>query len=417
LPLFSITLQLYDGLEGRIAQKETTLVKRMLPARRAWLAALFIVATVGQRVVAQDTLPRAWRPAVERFAAQLQADVETDDVGGISAGILFGDRLVWSQGFGWADRDRRLPARPQTIYRIGSISKSFTALALMQAVQRGSVKLDDPVTRHLPEAAGFADARPGAAPPSLRQLASHSAGISREPRLAGAAAGSIAQWESKVLASIPATRFDTVPGARYAYSNIGFGVLGLAVARAVKHSFIRFVEDGIFRPLQMKSTTFMVAPDQRPDLAVGYERQSNGAIDTDLPAREHDGRGYKVPNGGIYSTVVDLARFVSAMTGPAGQAILHDSLRAQMMIVQTPGGGSDGYGLGFMVSVGRQGTRMVGHGGSVAGYTAHLTFNPEARIGIILLRNYGSGRTNLARISGSLLQALVGTPADPEKRM
>src|SRR5262249_45625710 len=152
---------------------------------------------------------------------------------------------------------------------------------------------------------GFANPRPGASPPTMRQLASHTAGLVREPSLPNAAAGPIAQWEEKIIASIPTTRFDTVPGARYSYSNIGFAALGLAVSRAVGVPFMTLVTDGIFQPLGMQSSTYIIDDRLRSNLSVGVTR--GGGPD---PALEHQGRGYKVPNGGIYTTVGDLARFV-----------------------------------------------------------------------------------------------------------
>lgn len=373
-------------------------------------AALWVLPVEAQKPSA------AQQAAIHRFAERLKADVAADNVGGITAGVMLDGKLAWAQGFGYADRERKVPAGPETIYRIGSISKSFTAVALMQAVQRGDMSLDEPLEKYLPDARKLADPRSGAAPPTVRQFASHTAGIIREPALANAAAGPIAEWENKVLASIPATRFDTLPGARYAYSNIGFGVLGLTVSRAARVPFMKLVEDGIFRPLQMRSSTFIIDDRLRSNLAVGYANRRDGTINADAPAREHDGRGYKVPNGGIYSTVGDLARFAAAMSGAAGDVMLNEASRAEMMRVQTPGDANRGYGLGFSISSDADGRRTVGHGGSVAGYTAHLLFDPTARAGVILLRNYGQGATNLGRAAGDLLRELTRARLNPPEQ-
>ena len=350
--------------------------------------------------------PARWA-AIDSFRVRIRSDVAADSVGGITAAVVVGDRMIWAEGFGWADRDRRIPAGVETIYRIGSISKSFTAVALMRAVNAGVLALDAPVAGVLPPVSGFAGARPGARPVTFRHLASHTAGLVREPALQDAAAGSIEHWEQKVLASIPATRFDTLPGARYAYSNIGFGVLGLAVARATGTEFRALITREIFEPLGMTHSSFSVPQDDLRHLAAGYANRRDGTIDADSPAREHAGRGYKVPNGGIYSTVGDLARFVAGMTGASGDALLPPEHRREMMRVQTPERDSTGYGLGFQIIASGGGRRFVGHGGSVAGYTAHLIFEPESGIGVILLRNYGTGRTNLARASVELLALLT----------
>ncbi|HUF26788.1 MAG TPA: serine hydrolase domain-containing protein [Gemmatimonadaceae bacterium] len=349
----------------------------------------------------------AWAGAIDTFRLRLRADVAADDVGGITAAVVVGDRMIWAEGFGWADRGRRIPAGVETIYRVGSISKSFTAVAMMQLADQGSLSLDMAVARVLPQANGFAQPRAGGRPVTFRHLASHTAGLVREPDLDGAAAGPIEEWERKVLASIPATRFDTIPGARYAYSNIGFGVLGLAISRAGSTEFRTLVTRGIFDRLGMTQSTFVVPHDDLRHLAVGYDNGRDGRIDRERPAVEHRGRGYKVPNGGIYSTLGDLARFIAGMTGAAGDALLPLESRLEMMRQQAAVSDSAGYGLGFELRTGSDGRWYVGHGGSVAGYTAHIVFEPESGVGVILLRNYGTGRTNLRQASRRLAEEIV----------
>ena len=342
--------------------------------------------------------------AIDALRAKIQSDVAADNVGAITAAVVVGDKVVWAEGFGYADRDKKTPAAVETLYRIGSISKSFTAVALAQLVERGSVRLADPVSGALPEVKNFQNQQQTAL--SFLHLATHTSGLIREPRLAGAASGPIAQWEEKIIASIPTTSFDTAPGVRYAYSNIGYGVLGLAISRAAGVPFMQLVEQNIFRPLGMKHSTFVVAPDSLPLLSVGYAVGNGGTIDASAPAREHTGRGYKVPNGGIYSNVLDLARFIGGVTGSLGDTLMNANTRKLVLTRHTPQGGA-GYGLGFQLQTVR-GVTIAGHGGSVAGYTAHLAFEPESRVGVILLRNYGSGRTSLASTANETILALLG---------
>ena len=356
------------------------------------------------RTAAQDT---AWDNAIARFAAQLARDVEVDGIGSISAAVIERGEPAWSKAFGWADRDAKRAADANTIYRVGSITKSFTAVLLALLAQDGVLGLDQPVRTHLAAVDGFADPPAEVAPITYRQLASHTAGLIREPRLAGAAAGPFAEWEAKILASIPTTSFQSRPGTEYAYSNIGFGVLGLALRRAAGEPFPELIRKRIFAPLGMSSSTFVLTPALRARLATGYANRRNGAIDADAPAREHDGRGYKVPNGGIYSTVGDLGRFIAGVTGTAGPEILSAATRAEVLRVQTPEDPRSGYGLGFQVQTLEDGTRLIGHGGSVAGYTAHLLFEPTTGIGVVLLRNYASGETNLGGAARTVLRALL----------
>ncbi|HET9984248.1 MAG TPA: serine hydrolase domain-containing protein [Longimicrobiales bacterium] len=378
---------------------------RRLPPRAALLAALLLFPL---HAAAQAPSRDA---AIDSLRARLRRDVAADDVGGITAAIVLGDRVIWAEGFGWADRERHVPAAVGTLYRIGSISKSITAAAMMRLAERRVLALDDPVTRWLPEAGGFPRRFPGAPPITLRNLASHTAGLAREPHLADAAAGPIAGWEAKVVASIPTTDVDTLPGARFAYSNIGFGVLGLAISRAAHRPFMELVRDEVFTPLGMSHTTFVVPPALLPDLATGYANGRDGSVDVATPAREQLGRGYKVPNGGVYSTVLDLARFLAGMSAPGDAGFLTAASRAEMTRPQTPPGREDAYGLGFFLRATTGGRRLVAHSGSVAGYTAYVAFDPASRAGIVLLRNYDRGRTDLAKVADAALLALDARPA------
>lgn len=346
---------------------------------------------------------------IEAFARQIAADVEVDGIGGITAAVFQGDQVIWAQGFGWADPDRGIPAGVRTIYRTGSISKSFTSVLLADLVEEGLFEFDDPVERTLPEVKQFGSPPAGMSPITFRQLASHTAGLIREPELEGAAAGPIEDWGHKVLASIPRTSFYAMPGTQYQYSNIGFGILGYALQRAAGISYIELVEDRIFGPLGMNSSTFIVGPELSRRLAVGYAN-GGGSVDADFPALEHAGRGYKVPNGGVYSTVGDLATFAAAVMGRTEHELLQAVTRDEVMRSQTPADGP-GYGLGFSVTPitlanGSERT-LVGHGGSVAGYNAYLVFEPDSGYGVVMLRNYNSGRTNLGRASQELLADLL----------
>ena len=365
-----------------------------------------LVAAIG--VLGQSVLVSAQSPsrdeALTAFSRQLRADVAADDVGGIVAGVMVDGDLVWAQAFGWADRDARTPMSTASISRTGSISKSVTAVLMMRLLDEGVIGLDEPVERYLPAFASIKDRRVDAQPVTFRHLASHTAGLIREPQWLDAVVGPIELWDKRIVESLPLTAYDTVPGARYQYSNIGFGTLGLALAKAAGRPFMEMVRTEVLEPLGMTGSEFVVAGAKlEARLAAGYVIGQDGSIDGGQPAREHAGRGYKVPNGGVYSTVADLGRFMGAMSGVPGLRILSEESRQEALSIQTPENPNRGYGLGFSVQIDEQGRKIASHGGSVAGYTAHMAFDPEARIGVVLLRNYGRGSTNL----GTATQGLV----------
>jgi len=322
--------------------------------------------------------------AIAEFDAEVARGVADDAAGCVSVAVFSGDEVIWSKGYGWADIENRVACSEETIGRTGSISKSFTAVLMMQLVERGIIGLDDPVADYFPEIRNLADPPADMQPISFRMLASHTAGLEREPALEGAASGSIYRWEQKVLESIPHTSFKTPPGTEYSYSNIGFGILGLASSRAAGVPFMTVVEGQIFKPLGMTSSTYIInTPELAARLSVGYSRdRETGEVSAERATREHFGRGYKVPNGGIYSTVGDLAKFAAALMGESPVQILSAASRAEIFTPQAP---AESYGLGFTIQE-EDGMKIVGHGGSVAGYNAALAFELESEIGVAILR-------------------------------
>lgn len=367
--------------------------------------AAFLWASPGP-VAAQQN----WDVALDAFADEIAEGVGKDSVGGIVAGVVVDGDLVWATAFGWADRADRRPMATSSVSRTGSISKAVTAVLMMRLVDRGLIDLDDPVRRYLTEVDRFTDARPEAPPVTFRHLASHTAGLVREPDWPDAAVGPIDLWEERVLESIPRTAFDSIPGARYQYSNIGFGTLGLALSRGADRPFRELVRDEIFVPLGMTGSAFVVVgAELEPRLATGYVAR-DGEISAERPFREHAGRGYKVPNGGVYSTVADLGRFLGAVSGVPGLRILTEESRHEMLSVQTPEDPADGYGLGFRITVDEHGRRIASHGGSVAGYNAHMAVDPAARIGVVMLRNYAGGAVDLGSAAQDLLRRLRDLP-------
>ena len=349
--------------------------------RMTVLVAILVTTLAPLRASAQFT---PFEVALARFDAEVAAGVAEDAGGAVSLAVFSGSEVIWAKGYGWANIEERVAADARTIGRTGSISKSFTAVLMMQLVERGIIALDDPVSHYFPEIEGLVERPSGARPITFRMLASHTAGLAREPGLPGAASGSIYTWEEKVLASIPTTRYQTAPLTEYSYSNIGFGMLGLALSRAAGVPFMDLVETLIFQPLGMESSTFILdSPDLLTRMSVGYTRSRAGGISAEQATREHFGRGYKVPNGGVYSTVRDLAALAAALMGEGDVQILNEESRSEMFKPQAP---ATGYGLGLSLSRSAGGALFVGHGGSVAGYNAFLVFDPETKLGVSILR-------------------------------
>lgn len=366
------------------------------------LATLFLPSTgLGQQEALVDG------EVLTRFVHQMGDQVREEGVGGITAGIVVGTQLVWAQGFGWADMEHNVPAGVNTVYRVGSISKSFTGVALLQLWEKGMLELSDPVIGVLPEFGQLPGPDESTNGITFLHLATHTAGLNREPGLEGAASGPIEDWEEKLLASIPTTGVLAEPGEVYSYSNIGFGILGYALSRVAGAPYMELIGGAVLRPMEMTSSGFVVTPEIAEKLAVGYQWVEGGTVDRDQPAREHVGRGYKIPNGGIYSTVGDLARYMAGIMGASSTPILGPESISLLRTVHTPEGSEQPYGIGFKIWESPGGSRLVGHTGSVSGYTAFMAFEPESQIGVILLGNYHPGRDHLSEPGLGLLGELV----------
>ncbi len=338
---------------------------------------------------------------VSDFERQLQKDLKDDNIeGSISAAIIKEDKVVWSKAFGWSDQENKIPADTSTIYRTGSISKSFTAFLMMQLVEEGLIKLNDPIELYLPEVRGL-KGYSDSTKITFLHLSTHTSGLIREPELEGAASGPIENWESKIIQSIPKTSFENRPGEQFNYSNIGYGILGLSLSRAAKRPFIELVKDKIFIPLKMNNSYFKIPNDRTTRLAKGMDGGPFGEIDIETPGIEHAGRGYKVPNGGIYSTPNDLAKFMMSTMG------YHMLLKPETLDLMQTEKASDGdnYGLGFFITEDK-GMTIIEHSGSVSGYTAQLAFERNSNYGIVIMRNYNWGVTDLSLRSHILLREL-----------
>ncbi len=272
----------------------------------------------------------------------------------------------------------------------------MTSTLLAQLVVEGKVNLDDPVLKYMPEFGDIIDNNNWANDITLRHLANHTSGLDREPALEGAAQGPIASWKEKIIASIPTTKINTEPGTKYSYSNIGYGILGLALERAVQEPFMDLIQRKLFDPLGMENTTFILSNEQMKMMSKGYQGNPNDdTFDSERPTSDHAGRGYKVPNGGAYTTASDLAKYMIALSGHGN--VLNEEIIT--LIHEFPNGISmspvnvqNVYGLGVAIELAEDNrVDVAGHGGSVAGYTAWMQYHPQSGNGILLLRNYNKG--------------------------
>ena len=362
-----------------------------------------------------QTLPGQAVKGIEAVDSLVSAEFAKDSLGSITVGVIAGSRLAWTRSVGFADMKTHRLANRNTVYRIGSITKPFTAVMLMQLVAAGRVQLSDPVERYLPEVEQIASKPPGAAPFTFLQLATMTAGLAREPEEVGPFwTGPVSSWEKTLLSALPHTNYISLPGTEYSYSNIGYAILGAALGRVAGQPYVEWERSHVLEPLGMARTRFEVDSTIASDLAVGYEVRPDGTLDDHTAAQEaRDGRGYKVPNGAIFTTVDDLARFVVLELGRGPEsvvprAVLDDAFGG---LVASDRFLEGGYGLGFMAAT-RDGYSYTGHGGSVAGYRASMYYDRGRKLGVVVFRNVGGGKANSDRLAVSILSLLAKRQRD-----
>jgi CubicO group peptidase (beta-lactamase class C family) len=331
-------------------------------------------------------------PQLAAIEAMAAAEYAKHPQGSVTIGVVSGKELVWTKSFGYADMARQTLADQNTIYRIGSVTKLFTALMLEQLADAGTVRLSDPVEKYFPEVNAIQGRQPSASPMTLFQLATHTSGMAREPAdIEKYLQGASTDWEKTLIAALKSTSINGEPGVQFSYSNIGYATLGAALARAAKTSYVEYLPKYIFSPLGMLHTWLDNDPAMGLHLSTGHA-MNGGVPDTVVPQRELvTGRGYKMPNGAAFSTVGDLAKFASFLLGQGPDAVLRASALQKYQrqtAIAADFQFNGGYGLAGMTKR-RAGYTAFGHEGSVAGWSASLELNGEQALGVIVLTNAG----------------------------
>jgi CubicO group peptidase (beta-lactamase class C family) len=325
----------------------------------------------------------------------LQAQVRANRIPGLAVAIVQGDRIIFSKGYGQAAPGK--PVTPQTQFYIGSVAKSFTALAILQLVEQGRLELDAPVRQYLP---WFRVADPDAsARITVRHLLNHTSGLGEggDPN-AGAYTSSLEE-QVRLLKDV---RPNAPAGTRFEYYNQNYRILGLLIETVSGESFAGYMRGHVFEPLGMTATT--ADPAEARELAQGYSR----AFGFPLPRQQHFVPG-ALPSGYLISSADDMARFLIAQLHNRradGQPMLTPELLAAM---RTPPTGIDSeYGMGWLVV---ENGNTLAHGGSIEYFQSFVAIGLKEEIGLVILYNQCS-MENLAfendAIRNGLLELLNG---------
>ena len=377
------------------------------------LSAAAVATLLASAPVAADRVdghPRV-KQALKLVEIWLDAQRDYEQIPGLSVAIVHDQDVVWKSAFGFADVEKKTPARTDTLYSICSISKLFTSIAVMQQRDAGKLRLDDPVAKHLP---WFTLKRtdPDAPEITIEGLLTHSAGLPREAAAPYWTGPSFTFPErEEVIEKLKAQETYFAASSHFQYSNLGLTLAGEVAAAAAGQPYAEYVRTRVLDPIGLKDTTPEMPKSDR--LATAYsaiQRDGRRTVVTPFTARGI------VPAAGYASSVEDLAKFASwqfrVLDRKAGTEVLSTNTLREMQRVHwmDPDFGTS-WGLGFQVNRDKEKT-WVGHGGSCPGFRADLLMHTPEKVALIVMANgQGIDTRRFAARTYDIVSAAIKTAA------
>ncbi len=338
--------------------------------------------------------------ALQKLAEAVSYEVREKELPALSMSLVAGNQVIWARGFGFQDPERRYPATAETVYRVGSVSKLFTDIAIMQQVEHGKLDLDTPVQHYL------ADFNPrGAASKgiTLRQLMSHQSGLVRESPV-GNYFDPTQPSLAETVASLNSTELVYEPGSKTKYSNAAIAVVGSVLEQSLSVSHEEYVRSAILEPLKMQDSSFSLTDGVREKLAMGWMRTYDG--------RRFTAPGFLLgtgPAGNMFSSVLDLSKFIVCLFNegatPSGsllQPVTFQSMTARSL---DAAGVPQNFGIGFQIQD-FDGEVKIGHGGAVYGFSTQLEVLPERKIGVAAVAALDGSNGVVQRLSEFALRLM-----------
>ncbi|UCE17152.1 MAG: beta-lactamase family protein [Gemmatimonadota bacterium] len=354
---------------------------------------VILYAISGSFALASETEPVIDDPdvkaAIEVFDAWVQHRLYQEEIPGMSVGIVYDQELMWAKGYGYANLERKTPATPSTAYRIASLTKLFTATAILHLRDAGKLQLDDPVAKHL-DWFHLHDEYSDSPVITIRHLLTHSSGLPREFEAL--------YWDDmefpdrETLIKMFQESSTILPReSKFKYSNVAFNVLGFVVEAVSGQSYAKYVTNHILNPLGMTSTS-VTPSSEMSHLATGYYSRRPGRSREIAPFFD---KKAAVASGNMASTVEDLAKFLSLQfrDGAAGGAqilkgsTLKEMHRPHWLYDDWNGGRGLGWGVARVSDQVR-----IQHGGSVPGFKSAISAAPADKFGVVVLTNGDDGK-------------------------
>ena len=336
---------------------------------------------------------------VSKLKAAINYEMEDKNLPAFGVVLVEGSKTIWTNNIGFENPNMDKVADENTIYRIGSVSKLFTDIGIMQLVEKGEIDLDVPVSTYLPD---FIPDNISGTPITLRQLMSHKSGLIREPKVGNYFDESSPTLEATV-GSLNGTPLIYKPETKTKYSNAGIAVVGRVIEKTQGIPFTDYLKTNVLDPIGLKNSAFVPTKFVDEHLAYGEMWSYDGRI---FPAPKFE-LGM-APAGSMYATMNDLGKFIKFLfgngAGENGQVLDKETLA----LMWEPQFEMDNYGLGFNLT--KSGDFLqVGHGGAIYGFSTQLSAIPELKLGIATVSTADITNSISSRIANyglSLIKAL-----------
>ncbi|MCO6512077.1 MAG: serine hydrolase [Aridibacter famidurans] len=384
---------------------------RNLKARARGLTGLWVLIALlcgsivyvrGTALVSARSAESKYPKTVAMLDAFAQRELKDKDLPGLAIVLVDGQEIVWQKGFGYSDPEAKKPVTNDTIFRVGSVSKLFTDIAVMKLVEEGKLDLDAPVSTYLPD---FKPRNPYEKAITLRQLMSHRAGLVREPP-AGHYFDDSGTSLRETVESLNRTALVYEPETRLKYSNAGIAVVGYVLEKTQNEPFAKYLESALLGPLGMKNTSFEPTPE--------IERHLAKARMTTVFGKSFDAPTFELgmaPAGSMYTTTGDLAKFASAIFAAGDDSFLKKETLGKMWEPQFAKPGTKaGGGIGFFISD-LEGHRRVGHGGAIYGFSTEFSVLPDEKLGVVVVSTEDVSNGVTSRIADLALQSMLSERA------
>ena len=388
--------------------------KTQILGRTRFLRQFIFAVSFAAIVLAASVFAPAQTVDIDRVVAELEPEIHrmllAGNIPSASIALIAGDKVVWTNGYGYSNLWARTPATPNTVYLVGSTFKAMSTIALLQQMEQGKFKLDDPVNNYLTDFK--IQGEDPAHPITFRHLLTHTSGLPAD-------FGGFPVWGETVPPSLvdylrKSLKVTKPPMTSVTYSNMAFTLVGYLVQKFSGVPYKQYIQEHIFTPLEMSSTAFEPRPDMEERLAIPYVVDEKTGAQTGTVRL----KASVWPAGIVYGTVLNQANWLIAnLNGGVykDKRLVTQATQDQMFTRQYDqfkgtieniwGNETAGFGLTWWTEV-RDGDRYIAHSGSVPGYTAFLLGNRDRKLGFAIMTNGNRAHPHLFKLADKAIDLM-----------